>query len=179
MFECFPRFDIGGVELREIKSESDGPAYYAYMNRPEVKEFITHDNVPVDLAAAVDDLNYWGGLFKRRSSIYWAIALSETGQMIGTIGFNAWNRTHNRSEISYDLDPICWGHGIMHRAMERILEFAHVEMKMMRVQATVVTENSRSIKLLERMNFEKEGVLRKYEIVAGQHRDYYMYSKVW
>lgn len=179
MFEIFPRFDIGGIDLREIRPESDAPSYYEYMNRAEVKQFLTHDNIPASLAAAADDLHYWGGLFRNRRSIYWAMSLSETGQMIGTVGFNTWNRLHNRAEISYDLDPICWGHGIMSRAVERVLDFAHTEMNMVRVQATVVTENSRSIKLLERLGFKKEGILEKYEIVSGKHSDYYMYSKVW
>jgi ribosomal-protein-alanine N-acetyltransferase len=46
------------------------------------------------------------------------------------------------------------------------------------VQATVITDNDRSIKVLERCGFIKEGLLQKYEVVEGEHKDYYMYGRV-
>ncbi len=178
IFEYFPRFDLGDVHLREI-AVTDAPAYHRYMNMSEVREFLTQDNVPITLDAAVDDLRYWSGIFNNRRSIYWAIADTKTDELIGTIGFNIWNRYHNRADISYDLDCRFWGKGIMKKAMTQVLKFAKEEMKIVRIQATVVTDNQRSTKLLEREGFVQEGILRKYEIIAGRYRDYYMYGLVY
>lgn len=173
----FPRFNLGGVELRELRA-SDAEDYYNYMTTTEVKEFLTYDNIPSTMNAAIEDMRYWGGLFLSRRSIYWGIVLSETDRLIGTVGFNSWNMYHKRAEVSYDLSPMCWGHGIMSRALGQVVSFAYDYMNITRIQATVVTTNSRSIKLLERLGFQKEGLLQKYEIVGGEHMDYYLYAKV-
>lgn len=177
IFEYFPKFDLGDVHLREI-SITDAAAYHRYMNIPEVREFITQDNVPITLDAAADDLRYWAGIYTNRRSIYWAIADTNTDELIGTIGFNLWNRYHNRADISYDLDYRFWGKGIMTKAITQVINFAKEKMKIVRIQATVVMENQKSINLLERVGFEQEGVLRKYEIIAGRYRDYYIYGNV-
>ena len=177
IFEYFPTFDLGDVHLREIRI-SDAAAYHRYMNNNKVKEFLTQDNIPMTMDAAAEDLRYWSGIFTHRRSIYWAIADVDTDELIGTIGFNVWNRIHNRADISYDLDSRFWGKGVMRRAMSQVMKFAMEEMKIVRVQATVVIENQRSIKLLEKSNFRQEGILRKYEIIAGKYRDYYMYGYV-
>lgn len=176
-FEKFPVFDLGGINLREI-STSDADYYYQYMNKKEVKEFLTYDNIPANIDAAIADLRYWSSLFKTRRSIYWGLELSEDKRLIGTAGFNSWNMYHNRVEVSYDLDPLCWGYGIMSKCLNQILDFAYNEMNVTRIQATVVTTNSRSTKLLERLNFEQEGLLRQYEIVGGKRMDYYLYAKI-
>jgi ribosomal-protein-alanine N-acetyltransferase len=177
IFEYFPRFDLGDVHLREIRI-SDSAAYHRYMNNDEVKEFLTQDNIPITLDAAAEDLRYWSGVFTHRRSIYWGIATTETDELIGTIGFNVWNRVHNRVDISYDLDQRFWGKGIMGRAMSWVVKFALEEMNVVRIQATVALGNVRSVKLLERSDFQQEGILRKYEIIAGKYTDYYMYALV-
>lgn len=173
----FPRFDLGGIELRELRV-SDAEDYYNYMNSDEVKEFLTYDNIPSTMNAAIDDVRYWGSLFLNRRSVYWGITLSETDNLIGTVGFNSWNMYHRRAEVSYDLSYLCWGHGVMSRCLTKVLDFAYNEMNLTRVQATVVTTNFKSIKLLEKLGFQKEGLLKKYEIIGGKYMDYYIYAKV-
>ena len=55
---------------------------------------------------------------------------------------------------------------------------ANYTLGIIRVQATVITTNERSIKVLDRCGFQKEGCLRKYELVEGELKDYYMYARV-
>jgi len=176
-FEPFPVIDLGDIILREI-SKDDAQRYFDYMNAPEMSEFLTQENTPKDLDAAIEEVTYWGGLFTNKRSIYWAIALKETNEMIGTAGFNGITFPHSRSEISYDLDPAYWGKGVMLRSIKAILKFSDYSLGIVRVQATVITSNERSIKLLERCGFNKEGVLKKYEIVQGEFKDYFMYGRV-
>ncbi|MBA2628637.1 MAG: GNAT family N-acetyltransferase, partial [Rickettsiaceae bacterium] len=59
-----------------------------------------------------------------------------------------------------------------------ILHFADFGLALVRIQATVITDNEKSIKVLERCGFEKEGFMKKYEVVEGQHKDYYMFGRV-
>lgn len=176
-FGPFPEIDLGDIILREIK-DSDAQDYFNYMSRSEMASYLTQDNRPETLVKAEEEMKYWGGLFKDKRSIYWAIALKENDQMIGTAGFNLISFANSRADISYDLSPDYWGKGIMLKSNKAILQFADQALGIIRTQATVITDNERSIKLLERCGFKQEGVLKKYEVVEGVHKDYYMYGRV-
>jgi ribosomal-protein-alanine N-acetyltransferase len=175
VFNTFPEFDLGIVKLRELQ-ETDAPAYHKYMTSKEVSEFLTYDNIPNTYSAALSDVRYWKSLFTNQFSIFWGIALPESNELIGSIGFNSWNKKHGRSEMSYDLSADFWGLGIMAKSMKQVLSYSKETLLMRRVQATVVIGNQRSINVLEKMNFLREGILRQYEIVQGIPQDYYLYG---
>ena len=173
----FPAMDLGDIVLREIV-DSDAEAYFNYMSRSEMVSFLTEANYPRTLEQALEEVRYWGSLFRNRRSYYWGIALKSNNQLIGTAGFNMISPVHLRAEISYDLDYNYWGQGHMLKSIKNILKFADLVLQLVRVQATVINDNERSIKVLERCGFVSEGVLRKYEVVNGVHKDYYMYARV-
>lgn len=176
-FGPFPALDLGDIVLREI-IEADAQDYFNYMSREEMEGFLTKENRPQSLEKAAEEVKYWGSLFPTKRSIYWAIALKETNKMIGTAGFNMISFPNSRAEISYDLNPDYWGKGVMLKSIKGILKFADHALELVRIQATVIIDNKRSLKVLERCGFEKEGFLKKYEIVEGEHKDYYMYGRV-
>lgn len=176
-FQDFPVIDLGDIILRDISPEH-AQDYLDYMSNDHMAGFLTKENRPQTLEAAVEEVSYWGGLFPSKRSIYWAIVLKENNKMIGTAGFNMISFPNSRAEISYDLDPNYWGKGIMLRSIKAILKFADYILGIVRIQATVITTNERSIKVLERCGFQQEGYLRKYEVVEGELKDYYMYARV-
>ena len=176
-FGPFPVLDLGDIILRQIE-ESDAQDYFDYMNRDEMEGFLTKENRPQTLDKAVEEVKYWGSLFPTKRSIYWAIAIKETNKMVGTAGFNLISFANSRAEISYDLNPEYWGKGFMLKSIKGILKYADYALGLVRVQATVIIDNGRSIKVLERCGFKKEGFLEKYEVVEGKHKDYYMYGRV-
>jgi ribosomal-protein-alanine N-acetyltransferase len=177
IFQNFPTIDLGDIILREIRPSYDAKAYFEYMSKDEMKPFLTDNNIPKNIEQANQELSYWGSLFQNQRSIYWAIALKETDMLIGTAGFNMISFLHSKSEISYDLDCNFWGQGIMLKSIKSILKLAD-NIGMMRTQATVIEDNIKSLKLLERCGFVREGILQKYELVNNVHRDYFMYAKV-
>ncbi len=177
LYGPFPLIELNDIVLREIV-DNDAEDYFNYMSNPVMADFLTESNRPKTLEASLEEVRYWGSLFRNKRSFYWAIALKETNQLIGTAGFNTISPSHLRAEISYDLDPAYWGKGLMLKSIKAILKFADNALGLARVQATVIIDNERSIKLLERCGFNREGILRKYEIVGGIHKDYYMYSRV-
>jgi [ribosomal protein S5]-alanine N-acetyltransferase len=176
-FQPFPVLDLGDIILREITDE-DGEAYFNYMSMPEMSPFLTEATKPKNVEAALEEVRYWGSLFRNKRSFYWGIAQKDNNTLIGTAGFNNISIAHLRGEISYDLDYKFWGKGIMLKSIKGILKFADFALQLVRVQATVIMDNERSVKVLERCGFSNEGILKKYEIVEGTHRDYYMYARV-
>jgi RimJ/RimL family protein N-acetyltransferase len=65
-------------------------------------------------------------------------------------------------EIGYLLDPVARGRGTMTRAVRLLVAWAFADLALARVQAFVSPENVRSMRLLERLGFAREGLLRSY-----------------
>lgn len=176
-FGDFPVIDLGDIILREIRS-TDAAEYFYYMSHDTMASFVNKENRPQTLEKAEQELNYWGSLFATKRSIYWAIAEKSSDKLIGTAGFNAIYFGHDRADISYDLSPDYWGKGIMLKSVKAVLKYADYILALKRIQGTVITDNVRSINLLERCGFSREGVLKSYEIIQGEHKDFYMYARV-
>ncbi len=176
-FKDFPVLDLGEIILREIRI-SDASCYQRYMCHPKMQGLLTKDNQPSTYSEAESEVRYWSGLFTSKRSIFWCIADKKNDKMIGTAGYNSMFFSHNRAEMSYDLDPERWGEGIMQAALRVILQYSRLVIGLNRIQATVLIENTRSIKLLEKLDFKKEGILKAYENVDGKYMDYYMYGSV-
>jgi RimJ/RimL family protein N-acetyltransferase len=67
-----------------------------------------------------------------------------------------------RGEIGYLLLPEARGRGTATRAMRLLVGWAFRELGMRRVQALVHPDNPGSVAVLERLGFEREGLLRSY-----------------
>lgn len=158
------------VVLRELQ-KLDAMDLLNYLTHEEVFRFINEEDTPRTLREAEGEVHYWSSLFKQRRSIYWAIALKETNQVIGTCGYNVWSRTHDRAEISYDLDYDYWGQGLMTSVLRLIIKYGFEHMKLKRIQATVVLENKASIRVLQKLGFKDEGILKKYNCLRGKYCD--------
>jgi ribosomal-protein-alanine N-acetyltransferase len=177
IFNNFPIIRLEEFTLRELSSD-DAKNFFAYISNPLVNKYLSNDDLPKSIDAAREEMSYWARLFHLKHSVYWGIEDNATGNLIGTCGFNHWSRTHHRVEISYDLDSNYWGNGIMSMSLEKIIQLAIEEMQATRIQATVALDNFASIKLLDRLGFEKEGLLKHYGILHGVKTDFYMYGLI-
>ncbi|XP_062074404.1 uncharacterized protein LOC133778474 [Humulus lupulus] len=82
-----------------------------------------------------------------------------------------------RAEVGYALAAEYWGQGITTRALKMATSDGFREFPdLTRMQASVEIENKASQRVLEKVGFRKEAVLRKYTINKGQIRDMVMYS---
>jgi ribosomal-protein-alanine N-acetyltransferase len=93
---------------------------------------------------------------------WWEIEFKENKQLIGTCGYCRWDKAHHRTEIGYDLRPEYWGKRIMPEAITTLINFGFEVMGLHRIEATTHTENQRSQRVLEKLGFQREGVLREY-----------------
>ena len=65
-------------------------------------------------------------------------------------------------ELGYLLDAGARGRGTMTRAVRLMVGWAFAELALVRVQAFVSPDNARSMRLLERLGFAREGLMRSY-----------------
>ncbi|XP_057958140.1 uncharacterized protein LOC131151006 [Malania oleifera] len=82
-----------------------------------------------------------------------------------------------RAHVGYAVAAEHWGQGIATAAVKMAVGKAFEEMpELVRLQALAEVDNQGSQRVLEKVGFMKEGLLRKYGFNKGKIRDLIMYS---
>ena len=108
--------------------------------------------------------------------VQWAIARRSDDLMIGSCALFAHQQVHRRAAIGYALASAHWGHGYAHEALRLALDHAFGILELHRLEADVDPRNTASIRLLERLGFVREGVLRERWHVSGEIQDSAIYA---
>lgn len=176
VFDSFPVINVDEEHVLRQISHDDAEQYLAYMDDADVIKYVPEECIPRNMQRVKEEIDYNLDLYRYRRSIYWALARKDNNELIGSCGFNYWNRDHARTEISYDLAKKYWGKGIMTKTVRAVLGFAFTRMGLHRVEATVTPTNQASLRVLRKMGFQKEGVLREQKFLHGKFYDAVMLS---
>ncbi len=174
-FARFPEVELGEYKLCDLMLKY-APEYYEMMTDPEGIKYLSDEELPKSVEDAEKEIKYWGGLFYRKQSIFWAILDAKTGEFMGTVGYNNWNFFNGRAEISYDLRRKFWGKGIMTKIVRNVIIYSFQTMKLHRIEARTMQGNEASHKVLTKTGFQLEGVQRGYRLIRGQYEDINLYS---
>lgn len=171
----FPELQTPRLRLREL-ADSDIEALFAmHSNFANLEWYGTdHMNQRED---AVQMLARFAQLRRAPvSGIRWAICTHDSDTMLGTCGFQKWNREWNSCMVRYDLKDDARGQGVMQEALRCALVWAFAGMRLNRVEAQIHPQNQASIRLVERLGFVREGLLRKAGYWDERYHDLWMYS---
>jgi len=102
------------------------------------------------------------------TGIRWIVCLREDGTAIGTGGLWRWVREHRLAEVGYDLLPQHWGRGYMPEAVRAMVRYGFATLRLHRIEANVDPANVASVRLLEKVGFRREGVLRENWLHDGE-----------
>jgi [ribosomal protein S5]-alanine N-acetyltransferase len=125
--------------------------------------------------------------FVRRSNAQLAsgealrLALAErdgptAGRCLGQCTLFSFSEGNRRAEIGYLLRRDAWGRGLMHEALTALLDHAFGALQLHRVEADIDPRNAASQRSLERLGFQREGLLRERWIVDGEVSDTALYG---
>ena len=78
--------------------------------------------------------------------------------------------------IAYWLAPDYWGHGYATEAVGLLCEYAFAERRLHKLRADVIEPNDGSQRVLEKLGFVEEGLLREEKFVRGEHVDVYRFG---
>ncbi len=157
------------VTLRALEA-SDAPALFEVFGDPEVMRYWS--TAPLDsVRAAGRLLGEIDAGFSARRLFQWGIADRDTGTIVGTCTLLRMEQAHRRSEVGFALARSRWGRGEAFRAVAMVLAFAFNALALHRIEADVDPRNERSLRLLERLGFRREGVLRERYQVNGEVQD--------
>lgn len=170
----FPTLETKRLRLREITLD----------DRKDLFEYLSNENVTkyygqaafVDLTEAEALIDFFATNFRENKGVRWGIERKGAQGLIGTVGFHALSTKHRRAEIGYEIHPDYWRKGYTQEAVMSILQYGFDVLELTRIGAVVFTENDASYQLLEKLGFEREGVLRDYMYQNGASHDTYIYS---
>lgn len=169
-----PTISAQRVNLRWV-TEQDAEALFAVFSSPQVTRYWSWPAyVEVDQARKLVDQIH--RCFEEQTLFQWGVARKEDDVVIGTCTLASIDRTHKRAEIGFALGNESWGEGYMSEAITALLEDSFPRMDLHRIEADVDPRNLSSIRLLERMGFQKEGYLRERWHVDGEIQDALYYG---
>ena len=175
-FVDFPRLKTEHFTLRKEEEKDRYDIFELYSNEDVVKYMPLTPFLSVE--DAINEMKWYQKIFKEQSGIRWMIEDSQSKKVIGTCGFLNYEKIHSRIEIGYDLTPNFWGKGIMTEVVKCIMDFGFLTMEVNKIEAKVDPENEASIRLMYKLGFYKEGVLRQHEFEKGKYVDLAIFSKL-
>jgi len=117
----------------------------------------------------------WFQLIKQKEKYIFCIEDKEQN-FAGLIGMNIGKARYQKAEIWYKINYNQWGKGFATEAVKMILSFGFNDLKLHRIEAGCVTENTASVKVLEKCGFIKEGIRRKNLPIRGEWKDNYEFA---
>jgi ribosomal-protein-alanine N-acetyltransferase len=173
--QAYPRMESTRLVLRALRLE-DVDFILKEWGDPVVTYYMTDEDPLETLEQAEELLLPLQTPEKLPHFKWWGIEIKDGGHLIGTCGYCRWDKQHHRAEIGYDLWPDYWGQGLMPEVLQALIRFGFEKMDLNRVEATTHTENQRSQRVLAKLGFQREGLLREYYCRDGVYNDQVQFS---
>jgi [ribosomal protein S5]-alanine N-acetyltransferase len=158
-----------------LAAESDLPALMEVNGDEEVTKFL-----PYAAWKSMSEAEAW---FQRMSdhqasgsAFQFVIVAKETGKAIGTCLLFDIEKDNAHAEFGYVLGRAYWRRGYMREALTALIGFAFQELCLRRLEAQVESQNIASTRLLLRLGFTREGVLRERWIAKTGPMDAEVYG---
>jgi RimJ/RimL family protein N-acetyltransferase len=164
-----PVFQEGDtVELRTIE-EDDIAFLQQTINNPRIWTGLASVNPKTRAQERewVDSLGDDGGVH---------LLVCIDGDPIGIISLKPPNEVWGTVEVGYMITPEQWGNGYATDALTVICGYAFDERRLHKVYATAYATNTASHRVLEKVGFTEEGVLREEGFTNGKHVDLHRYG---
>lgn len=174
IFESFPKLNTQRLLIRQIIQEDDKRLFEVLSNQVTC-QYLTHNAIN-DIANIKRLITGIQRFFDEKKRIRWGIAQKQDNSLIGHCGFFDIDKTNCCAEISYCLKSELWGQGIMTEALDAILKFGFEDYGLNRIVARVMKGNVGSVKVIQKLGFVQEGLLRKCLYKNGQYHDLMIFS---
>ena len=169
-----PRIETERLTIRLVE-RPDLPALLAINSNDTVTRFLPYESWK-DMA----DAEAWHSRAEARhaagEAVQFVIAHRESGRVIGACLLFHFEEASARAEVGYVLGQEYWGAGYMFEAMKALVAFAFEQMNLRRLEAELDPRNVASARLLERLGFLREGLLRQRWAMKGEITDSSLYG---
>lgn len=170
----FPLIQTPHFLLRQIVA-TDLTQIFRGMSDPRVTEYYGISYETLELTQA--QLDWFELIYETGTGIWWGICHRDEPQhLIGTCGINEWEQDDHCAEAGFWIFPEYWGKGVMLECLSAMLDYCFTKLSLHRMQSMVEPDNPASWKLIEKLGFQLEGILRECERKDDRYVDLRCYS---
>ena len=168
-FDTFPVLETERLILRQVM-EKDVEQLFEILSDAEVAKFdyfypvTSKDEVFKFIERYEQEL-------EENEEITWGIISRETNKLIGTCCIGDFDEGARRAEIGYDIAQVEWGKGYATEALRAVIDFGFKVMNLNRIEATITPGNNASVRVLRKLNFVQEGIVRERDLIKGKLED--------
>jgi ribosomal-protein-alanine N-acetyltransferase len=109
---------------------------------------------------------------------FWAVADKTTDRCLGLVNYHDGHIRNKRVAIGYIVDPAHCRQGVATEAVSAMIRFCFQDLGLHRLQAFIHPDNAPSLKLIEKLGFRREGLLRENLRVSEEWRDDLLYARL-
>ena len=165
---AFPRLHGRRVDLRgptpgdidDLFALFSDPRVMRYWSRAPMRE---RDEAETLIGEILD-------AFSKRDLINWVI-VGHDDRAIGTCTLFRFDPRHRHAEVGYALRSDHWGRGLASEAVSIAIDWALRTLDLQRIEADIDPCNDASRRVLERLGFHREGLLRERFFVGDLAND--------
>lgn len=169
----FPDLETPRLKLTNL-SPNDSKALLNVFSDKDVVKFYDIDVYDSE-EQALKLIEFFNSRFLDAVGIRWAIRLKDTGKLIGTCGFNSWNKKMKNAGIGYELSSEHWGYGYATEALNKIINTAFLNElpfgELHRIQGDTMLGNGASESVLLKLGFKEEGIRRSSGYWKNEYHD--------
>ena len=163
-----------GFKLRGWKEE-DAAALQRHANNTNISDFL-FDRFPSPYT--MDEAAKWIKTKLNQSPIV-NFVIEVNGELAGVVGIDFREDIYRKSPLlGYWLRQDYWGKSIMTEVVKTVTAYALANLDIERLQAGVLGNNPRSMRVLEKAGYIKEGILKNNIIKNGAILDEHIYGFV-
>ena len=166
--------ELERVRLRPI-DERDAPALYATYADPQTSRYLSRPPM-TGLAQAEEMVAKIKAGYADGTMLQLAVERKDGGAFLGVCLVFHIHAPSARAEIGYILAREHWSRGYMAEALPALVDHAFRAMGLNRLEADIDPRNRASARVLERLGFRQEGLLRERWIVRGEASDSAIYG---
>ena len=172
-----PTLETGRLILRPV-TDDDATAVFLYASNPNLTRFTlfeTHQTLE-DSRWFVNIYAHSRYMCKEPDPLGIVIKNDPVGTVVGALGAHWVSQPNGTMELGYSIAETFWGQGYIPEACQALIDYLFRECAVERLQARVVVGNDASDRVLEKLGFTKEGVLRSLVFRRGAWLDIAMWS---
>jgi ribosomal-protein-alanine N-acetyltransferase len=125
------------------------------------------------LPATAQDFRAYLRRYERPDEESWLICLRSTGAMAGVVNINTIIRGRFQcASLGYTAFAPAAGQGYMTEGLGLVVRYAFEELRLHRLEANIQPGNHRSLRLVQRLGFRREGYSPEMLFINGAWRDH-------
>jgi RimJ/RimL family protein N-acetyltransferase len=162
------------VSIRRAR-DGDARVIWAWRNLAELRRY--QPLLPLPPAAVKRRLRQEGRASladERGHSLTWIAEADD--EAAGWVSLRNVDWINRSGSMGFSIAPWAQGKGVGFQAVGLVLDLAFAPGRLQRIEADCDIDNERSQRLLERLGFQREGLLRAFARMPEGRRDFYLYS---